>query len=187
MDGPTIVAAISVVVAGAASITAPIIAGRNQRGSDAAKFEHERGMKDTDELRALIDEIAVAIPATIQKQGTLRSKHNTSGSTDMNDYMDQVSAFTEAREELIHMDTRLLLRLGHAHPVRQALVQAIQTIHEAGMDVIALVTVDRPRPDDWQERSFGERKAMHAAQQRFLEAASAFVSAPMRSLILGEP
>src|SRR4051812_44188984 len=121
MDGATVVAAIAVVVAGATALAAPLIAGRNQRRSDDARFNHERAMKDTDELRTLIDEIAVALPITIQKQGTLRSKHNTSGSTDAADYMGQMNAFTKARDELIHMDTRLLIRLGREHPVRIAL------------------------------------------------------------------
>src|SRR3954452_22287970 len=100
VDGPTIVAGISVIVAGATSIAAPIIAGRNQRRSDAARFKHERAMKDTDELRVLLDEIAVAIPKTIQKAGTLRSKHNTSGSTEAGDYVDELTTFTKAREAL---------------------------------------------------------------------------------------
>jgi hypothetical protein len=182
VDGPTIVAAISVLVAGATSISAPLIAGRNQRRSDDAKFRHERAMKDTDELRALVDEIATTIPAVIQKQAALRSKHNTSGSTDANDYTEQMNAFTRAREELIHLDTRLLLRVGYDHPVRKACALAVQEISDAGADALTLVGLDRPPLDDWQERSTRERATMWAAQQRFLEAASEFVSAPMRSL-----
>lgn len=183
MDGPTIVAGLSVLVAGVTSIAAPIIAGRNQRESDAAKFEYERAMKDTDELRALIDQVAIAMPEAIQKQGALRSKHNTSGSADANDYADQIRAFTDAREALIRMDTRLLLRLGYEHPVRRAWAEAIQTIDTGGMDVLGLVTLDQPRPDDWEERTKAERVTMLAAHQRFLEAASEFVSAPVRALM----
>ena len=70
MDGPTIVAALFVSVAGVTSISAPIIAGRNQRRSDAARFQHDRAMTDTNELRGLIEEIAVALPAAIQRSDT---------------------------------------------------------------------------------------------------------------------
>jgi hypothetical protein len=181
MDGATIVAAIAVVVAGGTSIAAPIIAGRNQRRSDAARFKHERAMKDTDELRALIDEIAVAIPPTIQRQAALRGKHNTSGSTDANDYIEEMNAFTKAREALIFMDTRLLLRLGHEHPVRTAYGKVIEAISDAGVDAVTLVSLDQPAPDDWRERSQSEREAMLAANQLFLKAASDFISAPIRS------
>jgi hypothetical protein len=182
VDGPTIIAAISVLVAGATSIFAPVIAGRNQRRSEAAKFEHERAMKDMDELRALIDEIATTFPAVIQKQATLRSKHNTSDSTNVDDYWDQISAYTQAREELINLDTRLLLRLGYEHRLRRACALAVKEISDAGADALTRVTLEQPRPHDWRERSERERKAMWAAQQRFLEAASEFVSSPLRSL-----
>lgn len=139
-------------------------------------------MKDTDELRALIDEIAMTIPAVIQMQGTLRSKHNTSGNRDMGAYSDQIDAYTQAREGLISLDTRLLLRLGYEDPVREACALAVKEISDAGADVMALVALEQPPPDDWPERSQRERKAMLATQQRFLEKASEFVSSPARSL-----
>lgn len=183
VDGATIVALVSVVVAGTTSIAAPIIAGRNQRRSDAARFKHERALKDTDELRQMIDEIAVAIPETTQEQGTLRSKHNTSGSTDANDYAAEVGAFTDARQNLIFMHTRLILRLGREHAVTIACGEAIEAIDAGGIDALLLITgLDQPRPDDWRERSMKERKAMHAAHQHFLDVASDFVSAPIRSV-----
>jgi hypothetical protein len=182
VDGPTVVAATAVLVAGATSIAAPIIAGRSQRRNDAARFARERAKKDVDEIRALLDEIVVAIPRTIQLQAALRSKHNTSGSTDGGDYMGEVSAFTQAREDLIHLDSRLLLRLGHDHPVRTALATTIQIIGDAGSDVVTLATLDQSRPDDWRDRSQRERQQMWDANQRFLESASSFVSAPARSL-----
>lgn len=183
MDGPTIVAVIAVVVAGATSVAAPIIAARGQRRSDAARFAHERAMKDVDEIRELLDQIIAAIPQTIKRQGALRSKHNTSGSTDGRVYMDEVAAFTQAREDLIQLDARLLLRLGHEHPVRTALATTIEIISSAGNDVLTLTTLDQPRPDDWQARSQHERQQMLDANQRFLESASSFVSAPALMLI----
>jgi len=182
VDGPTIVAAISVLVAGTTSVAAPIIAARGQRRSDATRFAHERAMKDVDQIRELLDHIITAIPQTIQRQAALRSKHNTSGSTDGRDYMDEVAAFTKARENLIHLDSRLLLRLGHEHPVRTALATTIEIITTAGGDVLTLATLDQPRPEDWRDRSERERHQMLDAHQRFLEAASSFVSAPARSL-----
>jgi hypothetical protein len=182
MDGATVVAAIAVVVAGATSVGAPIIAGRNQRRSDDARFRHERAMTDTDELRALIDEIAVALPAAIQKQSTFRSKHSTSGSTDANDYMKEMGAFTQAREKLIFMHARLLLRLTREHPVTLACGKAIELIDAAGGEVLGLVTLDQPPPEGSRQRAIDERKAMWAAQQQFLDVASEFVSAPVRSL-----
>jgi hypothetical protein len=93
-----------------------------------------------------------------------------------------MAAFTEAREALIFMDTRLLLRLGREHPVRRAFAEAVDAIGKAGSDVLTLVTFDRPPPDDSLERAINERQALHDANQRFLDAASDFVSAPIRSL-----
>lgn len=183
MDGPTIVAAISVLVAGAMSVAAPVIARHGQRRSDAARFAHERAMKDVDEIRELLDQIITAVPQTIRLQAALRSKHNTSQSTDGADYLDEVAAFTQARENLIHLDARLLLRLSYEHPVRTALATAIEIISAAGNDVLTQATLDQARPDDWRDRSQRERQQMLDANQRFLEAASSFVSAPARSLI----
>ena len=180
MDGPTIVAAIAVVTSGVTSVVAPIIAGRMQRHSDAARFEHDRAMKDTDELRVLLDDLATALPVAIQKQGALRSKHNTSGKTDANEYMDEIGAFTSAREKVIHLHTRLILRLRREHPVTVACGEAVEAID--GTDVLAYITVDQPPPDDWMERTKNERAAMWAAHQRFLDVASEYVSAPVRSL-----
>ena len=111
----------------------------------------------------------------------MRSKHNTSDSTDANDYVDQIREFTEARESLVYMHTRLILRLGQAHAVTKACGEALTAIDNGGTDVLVLVQLDQPRPDDWQDRSINERQGMWAANQRFVEAASEFVSAPIRS------
>ncbi len=119
-------------------------------------------------------------PVVLQRQGALRSKHNTSGSTDANDYADEISAFSAAREGLLHMHTRLLLRLGRDHPVTAAFDAVMEAIDSGGADVMTLVTLDQPPRENGIEIAMKERKAMWNAHQRFLDAANAYMATPVR-------
>lgn len=163
-------------VAGVTSLGAPIIAGRNQRRGDVGRFAHERTMRDSAETHAILDEIAGLIPATIQEAAALRSKHNTSGSTDANDYLDELRSYSRARNDLVKLHARLILRTGRESLVARACGDAIEAIDAAGMDASTLITLDQPRPADWETRSMTERARMWQRYQEYPDAASTYVN-----------
>jgi hypothetical protein len=179
----TTIAVTSILVTGITAILVPLITARAERSRTVQRFRQERLIRDFDELRSLLDEIAAEIPPYFNAVAAMESRHTTSGSTDFGDYSDELSAYTEIREQLRRLRARLVIRLGRTHPVVSALQQAVDPIDLAGNEVVTMITLEEPPTKQLAEARPTRRQGWYLGYERYLDAAGELVGSPVESLL----
>jgi hypothetical protein len=123
----TTVALVSVVVTGATAITTPLVTGGLESRREQRRFERERITKDFDEIRDLLDKIGVKIYTHTLEQVALEDDHSDPSLSPSPGAVGEADA---RREELYHLNTRLVIRLGREHPVTKAFGRCLRAIDD---------------------------------------------------------
>jgi hypothetical protein len=178
----TAIALVSVVVTGVTAIAVPFISAKAGQVKEEQHFRHERLIRDFDELRTLLDEVAESIARYIEAVGALESSHSTARSTDVDQFGEQMLRFREVRETMLQFKARLVIRLGRMHGVVAAFQHAFGLIDGAGMEVLAMITLEQPASPDALQLRPPERRKWFAAYEQYLDAASDLVGSPIEPL-----
>jgi hypothetical protein len=191
MDGPTIIAGISVVVAGVTSISAPIVAGWREAKREEARFRRDRTSKEIDELRSTLVRADEAITRFIQATNGLGTKLTLAppqaGPEVMRIafYQAELDAYGPAKKAADDAHRTLVILLGRDHAVVTAFARIKTVLDTTGIDAgmrifqrdagketeedwLKFVASAEPRAREWNE-----------AHERFLDAATALVGADL--------
>jgi hypothetical protein len=104
----TVIAVASVLVSGATGISVPLITARAERKKSEQGFRHERLIRDFDELRSLLDEVAEQVPHYFNAVATLESMHPAG--TASSGYSGELSSYREIGERIRRLRARLIIR-----------------------------------------------------------------------------
>lgn len=137
MDGPTAISLVSIVVGGgvalAASVIAPIVAGKNQRRNDEAKFDKERKVRRGERTYHALYEATEALRAhqgaAIGMIGRLSPGASKAPAEDS-------TKFSAAALAAASHETKLRLLLDPESPVRTAYTDCVMAFNKLGATCI---------------------------------------------------
>jgi hypothetical protein len=140
-----------------------------QARSDVRRFENERRAKDSDELRALLDETAVKFEQarlSVRRLSRLLAGTQPGGEPEIEA---QMARLVIDGQELTPLRSRITIRLGESHEVPQECEAALEALREL---VLLLEGWVRKRPSQipWRQMASVEEKYV-AARDRYVEAA----------------
>lgn len=202
MDGPTIIAGVSVVVAGTTSVLAPIIAGRNQRISDEARLEHEatanaerlkheratqaaqfafeRASRIDEEQRSLLNATALSISVAQAGVSTLLTRVTMPGSQEEHVGPDspglaEFKSYADASAAVNQNQTRLVVLLGRDAEPTIACREVAAAIAAVGISCTLIINGHKARPDDWPTVCTEYLVRVRDTYEAFLDAAARHV------------
>lgn len=188
MDGATIVAVASLLVTGAVSIYVPrfttsraerrdrdvaaredrreVVRADRERQREEDRLVQERASRDLDEIRSLLDQFVDAMPEAINGVASLQSATGRDDSPDPARYSEQLNRLRESRDRLVHLQTRMIVRLGRSSSVVHAAQRMIEAVDEPGVEVTMRVTLEQEAPVGVPDVFVPGRQAMWESASR---------------------
>jgi hypothetical protein len=166
----------------AASIASPWIAAHLATEQQESAFEHERTMRDTEQLRILLDEIAVEMHETGSALGTLTTalKHLGQGIGERENWRQTLFTAGEHGRNLRVLVERLAVRIGVDSPAYRA-ADAGGNASSIGLGAVAaaMAESDGGLGDVLDADPTEELDKLQAARRSFTKAAHELVGVPI--------
>lgn len=168
---------------GVTAVGVPVVNALAAAKADARRYRHERDARDLDELRDLLDEIALAIADYIGAAIALESTHASISDREPPLIPHAEPALQSMRDAAARSHTlnrRLIIRLGRNHRAVTALGVALKRLDEAASAVTYALAVDQPREREEPAAMMDRRMSWYEAHERYLDAACDLVGSPVR-------
>jgi len=144
------------------------------------RFQQERSSRDLEEVRSLLDDFVASIAPAVQSAASVQgawADAGRRGDFGPEAYKERIAQFTAARERLIALQTRLIVRLGRRHAVVHSAQAVIETVEQCGGTATTGLVLEQTPPRDTPDVWIPGRQAMWDARHAFIDSAQSLVGA----------
>jgi hypothetical protein len=192
----TAIAIVSVSVAGAATVAAPWVAAVHEAKRQAQRFDHERRVRDVDELRALLDSAADLLD---HLSYTVADLTGSALVASVGEAREAWTRFINERRDVLRHRARVAIRLGTESKVTKEFDLAVEMLSKISREISTKLTgasiqgrgSHEKLPQETVQHIFGRvpplRNKYELAVSGFIDAAQQLAGTTVESPASGRP